>query len=164
MSKTYHNYRSYFQTVVIKHTNQTNKCEGARKCSISRGKCPKIETTDTGRCQFHENIAAYMDSKTEHNVSFVQDYYSTSSLNFKSSSRWCAQMAHRYRFSLGWKSFTLQEVTITLQSTVDQMPAYFSKPSNYTINDVGAKQWKDASDCNVDCVGRQHKTTATCHC
>jgi hypothetical protein len=71
MSIKYHNYGSYFHIVVIKHADQTNNCEGARKCSISWGKCPKVETTDTGPCQFHENIVAYMDSKTEHNVSFV---------------------------------------------------------------------------------------------
>jgi hypothetical protein len=37
------------------------------------------------------------------------------------------------------KFFTLQEVTIKLQSNASEMPMYFNMPSNNTIDDVCAK-------------------------
>jgi hypothetical protein len=37
------------------------------------------------------------------------------------------------------KNFTLQEVTTTLWGNSDETPVYFNIPSNYTINDEGAK-------------------------
>jgi hypothetical protein len=51
------------------------------------------------------------------------------------------------------------------------MPAYFDMPSScYTIDDAGTKSvfiktlgsQKNAADCNVDGVGRRHKTTTIC--
>jgi hypothetical protein len=35
--------------------------------------------------------------------------------------------------------FTLQEVTITLLSYVDELSVYFNNPSSYTIHIAGAK-------------------------
>jgi hypothetical protein len=43
------------------------------------------------------------------------------------------------------KVFSLQEVTITFQCIVDEMPMYFKMPSNYTISDAGAKSVTKAS-------------------
>lgn len=63
------------------------------------------------------------------------------------------------------KVFTLQDVTITLQRTVVNMPA------SYTIDHVDAKavliKTSDSEKMqliNVDQVGKQHKTTAICDC
>jgi hypothetical protein len=37
------------------------------------------------------------------------------------------------------KNLPLQEVTIILRGNDNDMPVYFEMPSNYTINDIGAK-------------------------
>jgi hypothetical protein len=36
-----------FMAMVIKYEEQTNNCGVARNYSVSRGKCPKVETTKT---------------------------------------------------------------------------------------------------------------------
>jgi hypothetical protein len=37
------------------------------------------------------------------------------------------------------KNVTLKEVTITHQGSANEMLAYFNIPSNYTVDDIGAK-------------------------
>jgi hypothetical protein len=59
-------------------------------------------------------------------------------LSFKTSSRWCFNDTGEHIFFIA-KVFTLQELTITLRDNVNEMPVYFSMPSCYTIDDMGAK-------------------------
>jgi hypothetical protein len=60
--------------------------------------------TKTRTCQFYVKIVICMNSKAQWNVSLMQHNYSLRGSQFKSSSRWCIQMAWRNRFSLERRS------------------------------------------------------------
>jgi hypothetical protein len=53
-------YGLYFKTMVIKHAEQTNNWETARKYSIFWDKCLNVERTGTGTCQFYAKIIIYI--------------------------------------------------------------------------------------------------------
>jgi hypothetical protein len=64
------------------------------------------------------------------------------------------------------KNFTLQEVSVTLQGSDNEMRMYFDMPSNCTVHVVGAKsiavnirQQKDANDCCLQSWQTVHITT-----
>jgi hypothetical protein len=74
----------------------------------------------------------------------TQCQFRATSLNSKSSSNLspegvvCTNDVVEEVFFLT-KNFTLKEVTTTLRCSANEMPAYFTMPSDYTTDDTGAK-------------------------